>query len=84
VSRSYLSTAKKEVVMIFVRTYRCNSCGDTSSREGNAGDATLWTDCDHCKGPAHWCYSIPCRLCAMELRQQKGLMGELLDVEEQK
>ena len=54
--------------IIFVRTYRCNSCHECSSRQGEAGDATLWTDCDRCKGPAHWCYRIPCPLCVIKVQ----------------
>lgn len=78
-----LHLATEPSTKIFVRTYRCNSCRECFSRQGQAGDATLWTDCDSCKGPAHWCFEIPCRGCVLELPKQNGLMGELLDVEEQ-
>lgn len=47
----------------FVRSYVCLSCHETTSREGQSGDATLWIDCAKCKGPAHWCHSIPCNIC---------------------
>jgi hypothetical protein len=36
----------------FVRTYRCNACGNCQSLE--AGTLGLWADCDKCHGPAHW------------------------------
>jgi hypothetical protein len=49
--------------LTFSRSYVCLSCHETSPREGAAGDGTLWVDCDKCKGPAHWCHSIPCNIC---------------------
>ena len=55
-------------MITFCRSYVCNHCGATSQRTGKAGDATLWTDCDHCpNGPAHWCFQFPCWLCLVKV-----------------
>jgi hypothetical protein len=54
---------QKTSTLTFCRSYLCLSCHETSSREGAAGEATLWVDCDKCKGPAHCCHSIPCNIC---------------------
>jgi hypothetical protein len=59
--RNYKGVEKS--ALSFVRSYRCNWCWEISSRSGKVGSATLWVDCDHCKGPAHWCHSIPCNIC---------------------
>lgn len=61
--------AAQAASITFVRSYKCNWCWEISQRTGKAGDATLWTDCDHCKGPAHWCYSFPCQLCNYTLTE---------------
>jgi len=52
------------IVITFHRSYKCNLCRKISGRIAEAGDPTLWTDCDHChNGPAHWCGEFPCVLC---------------------
>jgi hypothetical protein len=68
-----IQSGAAEAALIFVRSYTCNWCWETSQRTGKAGDATLWTDCDKCKGPAHWCYAIPCNLCAFTLTKSQAV-----------